>query len=62
MDTKIKIWDLKQGKLAYTLYAHNNACTSCVFSPAGDYFASGGMDTLVMLWKTNFINSGTEIY
>lgn len=40
-DAKIKIWDLRNGKLSYTLYGHNGSCTSCAFSNYGDYFTSG---------------------
>lgn len=59
-DSKLKIWDLRKGKLAYTLYGHNGATASCAFSNYGDYFASGGNDCNILLWKTNFINTGKE--
>ena len=62
MDSKVKIWDLKQGKLGYTLYGHQGSVGSCCFSKAGDYFATGGVDTMIMLWKSNFIDSGIERY
>jgi hypothetical protein len=28
----------------------------------GDYFASGGVDNMLMIWKTNFLNTGVEVY
>lgn len=57
-DSKVKMWDLRMGKLAYTLYGHNGQATACTFSNYGDYFATGGTDTMILLWNTNFVNSG----
>jgi centriolar protein POC1 len=48
---------LRHGKLAYTLFGHEGASTACTFSYHGDYFATGGSDSLVMLWKSNFLDS-----
>ena len=43
--------------MCYTLRAHEGAVSSVKFSPQdGEYFASGGSDDMVMVWKTNFIN------
>lgn len=53
-DTSLKIWDLREGHLFYTLNGHEGATTSVCFSPQGDYFASGATDDQVMVWKTNF--------
>ena len=53
----LQIWDLRYGKLAYTLFGHDGSSTSCAFSYHGDYFATGGSDSLVMLWKSNFLDS-----
>ena len=53
MDGKIKIWDTKKACLDYTLYGHNGSTTTGCFSPQGDYFATGGTDSMVMLWKSN---------
>ena len=57
-DSKVKIWDLRVGKLAYTLYGHNGQATCTAFSYHGDYFATGGSDNVILLWNTNCINSG----
>lgn len=38
------MWDLREGQLFYTLHGHEGATTAAAFSPAGDYFASGGAD------------------
>ena len=59
-DAKLKIWDLRKGKLAYTLYGHNGSSTSCKFSKLGDYFSTGGSDCSILLWKTNFASTGQE--
>ena len=53
VDGKIKIWDTKKACLDYTLYGHNGSTTTGVFSVYGDYFATGGSDSMVMLWKSN---------
>lgn len=55
MDGLVKVWDVQEGHLFYTLHGHKNgATTSAVFSPNGDFFASGGCDSQVMVWKSNF--------
>ena len=53
-DGALRIWDLRQGSVMYTLYAHSNTATTAVkFSLDGNYFASGGKDCIVNVWKTN---------
>ena len=66
-DTTVKIWDLREGQLLYTLRGHEpsssssthgssgkGAPTACAFSPgAGTFLASGGADKRVLVWKTN---------
>lgn len=56
-DSKVKIWDLRKGKALYTLFGHTGRVNSVEFSFAGDYFASGGDDNSLLLWKSNFYNS-----
>lgn len=46
-DSTLKIWDLREGQLFYTLHGHEGAIMATTFSPAGDYFASGGADEQV---------------
>lgn len=46
-DSTLKIWDLREGQLFYTLHGHEGATLAANFSPAGDYFASGGADEQV---------------
>lgn len=54
LDATVKVWDLREGRLFYTLFGHEGATLGLNFSPAGDFFASGGADDQVMVWKTNF--------
>lgn len=43
----------------YTLYGHEGASSAACFSTYGDFFATGGKDTVVQLWKSNFdVNRG----
>ncbi len=48
------MWDLREGQLFYTLHGHEGATYGVDFSPAGDFFASGGADEQVLVWRTNF--------
>ncbi|ORY33863.1 WD40 repeat-like protein [Rhizoclosmatium globosum] len=55
MDGVVKIWDLKEGHLFYTLHGHKNGpTTAAAFSPEGAFFATGGSDAQLMVWKSNF--------
>jgi WD40 repeat protein len=60
-DSTIKIWDLRQGHILYTLYGHEGASTSVNFSPCGDYFCSAGIDSVVMVWKSNLNEFESEL-
>lgn len=48
-----QILDLLEGRPIYTLKGHESGITSVTFSPNGDYFASGGMDHQLFVWKCN---------
>lgn len=37
----------------YTLYGHEGASTSAAWSPLGDYFVTGGADSVVLCWQSN---------
>ncbi|XP_026554706.1 POC1 centriolar protein homolog B isoform X2 [Pseudonaja textilis] len=56
-DGTLKIMDLIEGRLLYTLHGHEGPVLSVAFSKDGETFASGGTDTQVLLWKTNFDSS-----
>nr|XP_033809026.1 POC1 centriolar protein homolog B isoform X3 [Geotrypetes seraphini] len=62
-DSTIKVLDLLEGRQLYTLHGHKGPVLAVAFSRGGERFASGGKDTQVLVWKTNFdaFNS-TEIY
>ncbi len=61
LDAKIKIWEINKGGLSYTLYGHNGSTNTVAFSKYGDYFATGGSDSLAMIWKTNLEKQQTEM-
>lgn len=43
-----------EGRPIYTLKGHVGEITSITFSHNGDFFASGGVDRQVLMWKSNF--------
>ena len=49
----MNIWDLRRGCILYTLFGHEGATTAANFSPMGDYFLSGGADSVVLCWESN---------
>lgn len=53
-DSTLKILDVMEGRLLYTLHGHQGPATTVAFSRTGEYFASGGSDEQVMVWKSNF--------
>ncbi|PAA75880.1 hypothetical protein BOX15_Mlig012063g1 [Macrostomum lignano] len=53
-DSTLRLYDLLEGRLIYTLRGHDGAVTACSFSVCGANFASGGADQQVFLWRTNF--------
>ncbi|XP_059351506.1 POC1 centriolar protein homolog A-like isoform X2 [Daphnia carinata] len=50
----LKVLDLMEGRPSYTLYGPKGAVHSVKFSPDGDYFATGGADNEILVWKANF--------
>jgi WD40 repeat protein len=52
-DATLKIWDLREGRLLFTMQSHTGPVNTAQFSPDGHFFASGGADELVMIWKSN---------
>jgi WD40 repeat protein len=46
-----KIWDLREGRLFYTLHGHSGPTTSARFSPDGTRLATGGTDARVLVWR-----------
>ena len=60
-DSTVKIWDLRQGHILYSLYGHEGSSTTCNFSPGGDFFTTSGADAIVNVWKSNLNELETEI-
>jgi len=50
-DAALRIWDLREGRLLYTVRAHTKSVNACTFSKDGNYFLTGGADSLVLTWN-----------
>jgi len=61
-DNKIKIWELKQGRLGWTVFGHEGEIKTIQFNEKGDYFATGGDDKLVMIWQLSRYPGGVYKY
>jgi centriolar protein POC1 len=57
----MRIWDIREGRLIYTLHGHTGPTLAANFSHDGSFFASGGVDQLVMVWRSNLLGLGTEV-
>ena len=57
----MKIWDLRRGHILYTLMGHEGPTSSGNFSPGGDYFCTGGKDSVILIWKAGLNPIQTEI-
>ena len=47
LDGTLKVWDIREGRLFYTVHGHEGATLGVDFSPAGDFFASCSADEQV---------------
>ena len=52
-DALIKIWDLRDACLFYSISGHKSEVNTVQFSRDGEYFASAGKDKLIFIWKSN---------
>lgn len=50
----LQVLDLLEGRPVYTLKAHTGGVATVAFSIDGDFFASGGEDRQLLIWKSNF--------
>ncbi len=57
----LKVWDLKEGHLFYTMCGHQGGVFCTHFSPDGEYFSTAGHDTNVLVWKTNIDQTSAEV-
>lgn len=48
---------MREGRLLYTLHGHTGSALTARFSENGSFFASGGADQLVMVWKSNLLGT-----
>ena len=48
------------GQILYTVHGHTGKVKSVNFNIDGDYFCSGGEDSIVMVWKSNIKNMDEE--
>ena len=60
-DTSVKIWDLRQGHLLYTLLGHQGGVNTAKYNSTGEAFATGGADAKVMMWRGNDCRKGGEV-
>lgn len=50
-DNMAKIWEVKTGRLRFTLQGHSDTVQSICFSPDGLYLATGSADKTIRIWK-----------
>lgn len=53
VDKTAKIWDLRTGKLAFTLEGHSDTIRSVAFSQDGKWLATGSADKTAKIWDLN---------
>lgn len=51
LDEEIKVWDVRQRKVIYSLIGHQDTITSLAVSPDGMTLLSNSMDNTVKLWN-----------
>jgi centriolar protein POC1 len=61
-DSTLRLWDVREGRLLYTLEGHKGGVNSARFSADGGFFASGGADQMVMIWKSNLMGLGASAF
>lgn len=57
-DSFTKIWDLREGRLLFSLQGHQGGVNDVAFTSDGHFFATAGTDQMAMVWKSN-LNDGT---
>ncbi|MBN2444291.1 MAG: WD40 repeat domain-containing protein [Spirochaetales bacterium] len=59
LDVGVKIWDLKQGNIMYSLGGYKGVVYSLTFDPQGEYLASASQDSSVKVWD---VKTGTLVH
>jgi WD40 repeat protein len=54
----MKIWDIFNSQILYTMHGHQGPVNCVDFSRDGDFICSGGADTTLMIWKNNLSGMG----
>lgn len=52
-DSTVRVWDVQNRTCLHVLSRHKNAIYTIAFSPRGRFFASGGIDNTLMVWRTS---------
>ena len=55
-----QIWNLVKGTLAYSMFGHSGEIKTSAFSNQGDFFATGGVDGALLIWKNGFSDEKGE--
>ena len=53
LDETVSLWDIHSGENLGQFLGHDGPVLSVTASPGGEYLASGGMDGMVRVWKTD---------
>jgi len=62
IDNDIKVWDLRNQKVLYSLQGHNDTVSGLELSPDGAFLLSTGMDNTVRSWDVRpFVPSGRAV-
>ena len=51
-DATVRLWDLMEGRLLFTMAGHESTVRSVKFSPNGRFLVSGSQDRKIYVWKT----------
>lgn len=54
--SRIRIWNVENGRLIKTIAAHKKGINAIAFSPNGKWLASAGRDSTIKLWRMPPIN------
>src|SRR5207249_11541611 len=61
-DRKVRLWDVRSGKLLRALSGHTGRVNRLAFSGKGDWLASAGDDHKVLVWEVGGDGKGDPRY